>query len=37
VWLWVKINIGARQAKDLVFEDIRLAPEPRQEFRDRFA
>ncbi len=37
MWLWVKINIGASEEKDLVFEDIELAPEPRQELRDRFA
>jgi hypothetical protein len=36
-YLRAKVNIGARKAKDLVFEDIKLAPEPRQELRDRFA
>lgn len=36
-YLRAKVNIGAREEKDLVFEDIKLAPEPRQELRDRFA
>ena len=36
-YLLAKVNIGAREEKDLVFEDIKLAPEPRQELRDRFA
>jgi len=36
-YLLAKVNIGAREAKDLVFEDIELAPEPRQELRDKFA
>lgn len=37
VYLWAEINIRAREAKDLVFKNIELAPEPRQELRDRFA
>jgi len=37
VWLWAGINIEAREEKDLIFENIELAPEPRQELRDKFA
>jgi hypothetical protein len=36
-YLLAKVNIGAREEKDLVIEDIELAPEPRQELRERFA
>jgi len=36
-YLLAKVNIEAKEEKYLVIEDIKLAPEPRQELRDRFA
>jgi hypothetical protein len=36
-YLLAKVNIEARKVRNLVIEDIELAPEPRQELRERFA
>jgi len=36
-YLLAKVNIEAKEEKNLVIEDIELAPEPRQELRERFA
>jgi hypothetical protein len=35
VRLLAKVNIAAKEAKDLIFEDVELAPEPK--INDRFA
>jgi len=36
-YLLAKVNIEAREEKDLVIEEIELAPQVSQEFRERFA
>ena len=36
-YLLAKVNIEAKEEKNLVIEDIELAPEPRLELRERFA
>ena len=35
VWLRARVNIGAKEVEDLIFEEIELAPEPK--INDRFA